>query len=219
MVPTAAASVRLLLVDDHAIVRIGLRTLFEQSPGIEVVGEAANVADAVSSAVRLTPNVVLMDMRLPDGSGADACREILAACPETRVLFLTSYEDEETVLSAVFAGAHGFLLKEIGGESLVAAVKAVAAGQSILDPVATRIVAERMQSLSSSGTAGDDDSLSAQEKRVLALVAQGQTNKEIAAALGLSDKTVKNYLSTVFQKLRVSRRAHAAAIFSRRRPK
>ena len=219
MVPTAAASVRLLLVDDHAIVRIGLRTLFEQSPGIEVVGEAANVADAVSSAIRLTPNVVLMDMRLPDGSGADACREILSACPETRVLFLTSYEDEEAVLSAVFAGAHGFLLKEIGGESLVAAVRAVATGQSILDPMATRIVAKRMQSLSSSGAAGGDDSLSAQEKRVLALVAQGQTNKEIAASLGLSDKTVKNYLSTVFQKLRVSRRAHAAAIFSRRRPK
>jgi DNA-binding NarL/FixJ family response regulator len=219
MVPTAAGSVRLLLVDDHAIVRIGLRTLFKQSPGIEVVGEAANVADAVSSTIRLTPNVVLMDMRLPDGSGADACREILSACPETRVLFLTSYEDEEAVLSAVFAGAHGFLLKEIGGESLVAAVRAVAAGQSILDPVATRIVARRMQSLSSYGAAGGDDSLSAQEKRVLALVAQGQTNKEIAASLGLSDKTVKNYLSTVFQKLRVNRRAHAAAIFSRRRPK
>ena len=214
----AASMIRVLIVDDHSIVRPGLRTLFEESGRIEVVGEAGSVADAVTEAARLAPDVVLIDMRLSDGSGIDACREILAGRPTTRVLFLTSDEDEEAMLSAVFAGAYGYLHKEIEGEALVGAVKAVAAGQSILDPAATRAMAERMRTLSGADAGGGaPDSLSPQEKRVLALVAQGMTNKQIAAALGLSDKTVKNYLSSVFQKLRVSRRAHAAAIFSRHR--
>ncbi len=205
-------TVTLLLVDDHEIVRLGLRTLFAQASGIEVVGEAATAEGAVAEAVRTKPDVVVMDMRLSDSSGVDACREILEQCPATRVLFLTSYDDEEAMLAAVFAGAHGYLLKEIGGESLLRAVRSVAAGQSILDPTATRTLMDRMQSLSVSGA----DSLSSQETRVLALVAQGKTNKEIATALDLSDKTVKNYLSTVFQKLRVTRRSEAAAIFSKR---
>jgi DNA-binding NarL/FixJ family response regulator len=208
--------VRLLLVDDHEIVRIGLRTLFAQAPGIEVVGEAATAEGAVAEAVRSKPDVVLMDVRLSDTSGVEACREILAQCPETRVLFLTSYDDDEALLAAVFAGAYGYLLKEIGGDALLRAVKCVAAGQSILDPTATRMLMERMQSLSVSGELNSAESLSSQETRVLALVAQGKTNKEIASAMDLSDKTVKNYLSTVFQKLRVTRRAEAAAIFSKR---
>jgi two-component system response regulator DevR len=205
-------TVTLLLVDDHEIVRLGLRTLFAQASGIEVVGEAATAEGAVAEAVRTKPDVVVMDVRLSDSSGVDACREILEQCPGTKVLFLTSYDDEEAMLTAVFAGAHGYLLKEIGGESLLRAVKSVAAGQSILDPTATRTLMDRMQSLSVSGA----DSLSAQETRVLALVARGKTNKEIATALDLSDKTVKNYLSTIFQKLRVTRRSEAAAIFSKR---
>jgi DNA-binding NarL/FixJ family response regulator len=213
------AAIRLMLVDDHMIVRVGLRKVFEESADIEVIGEAASVAEAVEYAAHLEPDVVLMDMRLPDGTGVDACRQILAARPHTRVLFLTSYEDEEAVFSAVFAGAGGFLLKEIGSDSLLAAVRAVAAGQSILDPSATRAIAERMKALSraeAQDRAGA--SLSAQEKRVLALVADGKTNKEIGAELGLSEKTVKNHLSNVFQKLQVGRRAHAAAIYRQTKP-
>jgi two-component system, NarL family, response regulator DevR len=213
---TTEPPIRLLLVDDHEIVRIGLRTLFAQTDGIEVVGEAATAPDAVNEAIRTKPDVVLMDVRLRDGSGVDACREILTKCPTARVLFLTSFDDEEAMLTAVFAGAHGYLLKEIGSESLLRAIKCVAAGQSILDPAATRAMIDRMQSLLASGTAGGADSLSSQEYRVLALVAQGKTNKEIATALDLSDKTVKNYLSNIFQKLRVTRRSEAAAIFSKR---
>jgi two-component system response regulator DevR len=220
MCPDPLSRISLLLVDDHAIVRLGLRMVFERSEDIWVIGEAGSVKEAVEAASRLAPDVVLMDMRMPDGTGVDACREILAERPETRVLFLTSYHDEEALFSAVFAGARGFLLKEIGGDALLAAVRAIATGQSILDPIAARAVAEKM-----SGLAGSDakeraaESLSSQEKRVLALVAEDKTNKEIAAALGLSDKTVKNYLSTIFQKLQVGRRAHAAAIYRRRNPK
>ena len=205
-----------MLVDDHEIVRMGLRELFNRSEGIEVVGEAGTVASAVAEATRLKPDVILMDVRLPDGSGVEACRDILAACPDTHVLFLTSYHDDEAMLAAVFAGAHGFLQKEIGGDSLVSAVKEVALGQSILDPAATRVITEWMRSSFAQDAAHQDDPLSPQEQRVLSLVAQGKTNKEIAAVLGLSDKTVKNYLSHIFQKLRVSRRSQAAVIFSQR---
>jgi DNA-binding NarL/FixJ family response regulator len=214
------ARIRLLLVDDHMIVRLGLRAVFEESADIEVVGEAGTVTEAIDAASRVEPDVVLMDMRLPDGSGVDACRQILATHPQTRVVFLTSYDGEEEVFSAVFAGARGFLLKEIGSDSLLAAVRAVAAGQSILDPTTTRAMAEKLKALSQSDVQDrTGGSLSAQEQRVLALVAEGKTNKEIAAALGLSDKTVKNHLSNIFQKLQVSRRAHAAAIFRKRQSK
>ncbi len=213
---SSTSSIHLLLVDDHEIVRMGLRELFNRSEGIEVVGEAGSVAGAVAEATRLKPDVILMDVRLPDGSGVEACRDILATCPGTRVLFLTSYQDDEAILAAVFAGAHGFLQKEIGGESLVRAVKEVVSGKSILDPAAIRVIIEQMRSLSAPDAAHEGDPLSPQEQRVLALVAQGKTNKEIAAVLGLSDKTVKNYLSNTFQKLRVSRRSQAAVIFSRR---
>ena len=208
--------VRLLLVDDHEIVREGLRAVFARTPGFEVVGEADSVESAVAEALRLNPDVVLMDLRLVDGSGVDACREILAALPQTRVLFLTSYHDDEAVLSAVFAGARGYLLKEIGGNVLIHAVKTVAQGHSILDPIATHVVLERMRSLSSVAPSGaEGQKLSEQERRVLALVADGKTNKEIAAALALSEKTVKNYLSNIFQKLHITRRAQAASLYSR----
>ncbi len=208
--------IRLLIVDDHEVVRMGLRTLFHHEPDIEVIGEAGTVASAITEAARLTPAVVLMDMRLPDGTGVEACREILAKDSQTRILFLTSYDDEEAMLSAVFSGAGGYLLKEIGADALVQAVKSVAAGQSILDPEMAKLVRERLHSLSGSDQSASKRALlSPQERRVLALVAEGKTNKEIAAALDLSDKTVKNYLGNIFDKLHVSRRAEAAAIFSR----
>jgi two-component system, NarL family, response regulator DevR len=206
--------VRLLVVDDHEIVRKGLRSVLGHADGIEVVGEAAGVAEAISEAIRLTPDVVLMDVRLQDGTGVEACREILAARPATRVLFLTSFSDEEAVLAAVFAGASGYLLKEIGAEALLSAIASVAAGHSILDPVAVRAMTEKMNAMAGRGAESEGDALSPQERRVLALVARGKTNKEIGAALGLSDKTVKNYLSNIFQKLRVTRRSQAAAIYT-----
>ena len=219
MPPPEAAQIRLLLVDDHEVVRVGLRTLFGRTETIQVVGEAGTADAAVKAAVRLKPDVVLMDLRLQDRSGVEACREIRAACADTRVLFLTSYSEDDAVLSATFGGASGYLLKEIGGESLIHAVEAVASGQSILDQAVMQRVIDSMKSIVEAADKDKDkdkdkdDILSPQEKRVLALVAEGKTNKEIATALDLSDKTVKNYLSNIFQKLQVSRRAQAAAIF------
>jgi two-component system, NarL family, response regulator DevR len=207
-----------MLVDDHEVVRLGLRALFGQTDKIEVVAEAGNVADAVKRALQHLPDVVLMDLRLPDGTGVDACREILAANPATRVLFLTSHSDEEAVLSTILAGAAGYLLKEAGSQMLVSAIELVHGGQSILDPGVTKLVLNRVSTLTGKAAttkASAKDALSPQERRILALVVEGRTNKEIAKALGLSDKTVKNYLSNAFQKLHVGRRSHAAALYER----
>jgi DNA-binding NarL/FixJ family response regulator len=207
-----------MLVDDHEVVRLGLRALFGQTKHIEVVGEAATVAEAVLEAGRVTPDVVVMDLRLPDGTGLDACREILSANPTVRVLFLTSYSDEEAVMSTILAGAAGYVLKEIRQEALIHAIEAVSKGQSILDPKVTQTVLGQVAALTGqlrTREANKKDNLSPQEDRILGLVVEGKTNKEIAAILGLSDKTVKNYLSNAFQKLHVSRRSHAAVVFSR----
>lgn len=204
-----------MLVDDHEVVRIGLRTLFDRTECIEVVGEAGSVAQCVMEARRTRPDVVLMDLRLPDGSGLDACREVLSSDPAVRVLFLTSFPDEEAVVATVLAGAAGFLVKEIGQHALIQAIEAVAKGQSILDPAVTETVLKRVHAVGGPVDGKRKDDLSAQERRILALVVVGKTNKEIAAALDLSDKTVKNYLSNAFQKLRVRRRSHAAVLFAR----
>ncbi len=201
--------IRLLLVDDHEVVRMGLRAVLTRADTIAVVGEADSMASGVAEAVRLQPTVVLLDLRLPDGTGVDACRAILEQCPDTHVLFLTSFADEDAVLSTTLAGASGYLLKTIGGQALIQAIQAVAAGQSILDPAVTKTVLSRVRS--SPPTARD--SLSPQERRVLMQVAEGKTNKEIGAVLGLSDKTVKTYLYNIFQKLQVTRRTEAAAKF------
>ena len=213
--------IRLLIVDDSDVLRLGLRTLFSETGAFQVIGEAATMALAVTEAARLTPDVVLMDVRLPDGSGVEACRLIRAQRPEARVLFLTSYADDDAVMATILAGAQGFLLKEVSSDELVRAVKTVANGQSVLDPAVTTRVLARMQTLSASTSAEPPDKrdeLSPQERRVLALVTEGKTNKEIAAALNLSEKTVGNYLGNVFQKLNVTRRAQAAAYFTRRYP-
>ena len=209
--------IRLMLVDDHEVVRLGLSTLFRQTGGIEVVAEAGSVADAVKGAAKQRPDVVLMDLRLPDGTGIDACRDILSAHPGTRVLFLTSHSDEEAVVSTILAGAAGYLLKEVGSQALINAIELVHGGQSILDPKVTSAVLHRMAMLDGKTAAKPSgrDTLSPQERRILALVVEGKTNKEIARALGLSDKTVKNYLSNAFQKLHVGRRSHAAALYER----
>jgi DNA-binding NarL/FixJ family response regulator len=214
-------TIRLLMVDDSEVLRLGLRTLFSEAGGFQVIGEAATMAAAVDEAARLKPDVVLMDVRLPDGSGVEACRQIRAQRPEARVLFLTSYADDDAVLATILAGAQGFLLKEVSSGELVRAVSTVANGHSVLDPAVTQRVLARMQALSASTAAEHavkGDELSPQERRVLALVTEGKTNKEIAAALNLSEKTVGNYLGNDFQKLNVTRRAQAAAYFTRRYP-
>ena len=208
--------VRLLLVDDHEVVRVGLKTLLSQQGGVTVVGESGTMDSAIKDALRLMPDVVLMDVRLPDGSGVDACREILAADAHIRIIFLTSYADDDSVLAAVLAGAHGYVLKEIDSAALIRAIHLVAEGQSILDPTVTERALCWLRGLSHGAQLPGTEQLSAQEERVLALVAEGKTNKEIATALGLSDKTVKNYLANVFQKLRITRRAQAAAFFVKR---
>lgn len=200
----ASAVIRVLLVDDHEMVRVGLRALLRRAEDLEIVGEVGTMADAIAEAARLRPDVVLMDLRLPDGSGVEACREILSAQPRLKVLVLTSYPDEHAVMSTIMAGAAGYLLKDISHAALVRCIRDAAAGKPILDSKITAQFAKKMQRL---------DALSAQEHRILALVVEGKTNKEIASTLSLSDKTVKNYLSNAFQKLNVGRRSQAAAMF------
>ena len=215
MLEQAVKPIRLLIVDDHEVVRMGLETLFHRAGTVQVVGEATSVASAVAEAIRLQPDIVLLDLRLPDGSGIEACREILGTCPDIRVLFLTSFGDEDAVLSTTFAGASGYLLKQIDGRSLVNAVELVAKGHSILDPTVTGAVLRRMRSFATTIADHPTGALSPQERRILPLVAEGKTNKEIATALDLSDTTVKSYLHSIFQKLQVSRRSQAAVLFSR----
>lgn len=210
----ADREIRLLLVDDHEMVRVGLKSMLVHSPRMKVVGEAGTVKAAVQEAVRLKPDLVLMDVRLPDGSGVEVCREIRSACPDTRVLFLTSFADEDAVFAAVFGCADGYLIKQVNGDMLINAIQTVADGKSYLDPAVTGPILSRMRMLSNQ-IEETQEGLSAQEQRVLALVAEGRTNKEIANELGLSSKTVKNYLSNIFQKLQISRRTQAAAFYSR----
>ncbi|MBL9186354.1 MAG: response regulator transcription factor [Opitutaceae bacterium] len=212
MSTAATPRLRLLLVDDSEVVRTGLRALLGLEPSFEIVGEAGNVAAAVAANAALKPDVVLLDIRLPDGTGIDACRRMLAATPDVRVLIVTSVLDDAIVDDAIRAGAHGYLLKEIDGRALVNAIRDVASGKSTLDPAITA----RVMNLARSGgtTRTTLDALSPQEKRVLALIAEGCTNKEAGAKLGLTEKTVKNYLATIFDKLHVSRRAEAAVIYA-----
>ena len=213
MSPPSPRRIRVMLADDSEVVRMGLRTLLSAETGLEVVGEASSVATAIEVAGRTKPEVLLLDLRLPDGSGFDACRQILHRLPETRVLVLTSVVDDTLVDEAIRAGAHGYLLKEINGRGLVQAIFDVAAGKSILDPAITARVLQLVKSGGARDTLAD---LSPQEKRVLALIAEGKTNKEVGNDLNLSEKTVKNYLSNIFEKLHISRRSQAAAIYAQR---
>ena len=201
--------IELLVVDDHEMVRAGLRSLLADEPGITITGEAQSAAEALRQAERLRPHVVLMDLRLPDASGVDACREILSAMPRTRILFLTSYSDEEAVLSTVMAGASGYLLKDIGREALVRAIDDVANGQQVIDRRLVPAAESQIRNVA----------LAPQERRVLALVVEGKTNKEIATALELSERTVKHYLSNACGKLGVTRRSQAAVLFARQHGK
>jgi two-component system response regulator DevR len=208
---------RVLIVDDHEVVREGLRSILNRHEGISVVGEAGTVATAVEEAARLRPDVVIMDVRLPDGSGVEACREIRQENPDAKVIMLTSYADDEAVFASILAGAAGYLLKQTRGQALAEAIEVVAQGGSLLDPTVTQKVLERVRSLG--GRRPDDSlaSLSDQEQKILLLIAEGKTNKEIAEEIFLSDKTVKNYVSSILSKLNLRRRAEAAAFIARKR--
>jgi DNA-binding NarL/FixJ family response regulator len=206
---------RLLVVDDHEVVRQGLVSVLDRRDGFEVVAQADTVAEAVAQARRYEPDIVVMDVRLPDGSGIEACREIRAELPATRVVMLTSYPDEQAVFSAIIAGASGYLLKQIRARDLVAALEAVGRGESLLDPVVTEKVLERVRRMASGGMDDELSGLTAQERKILVLVADGKTNKEIAAEVFLSDKTVKNYVSSILSKLNLERRAQVAAFVAK----
>lgn len=209
-------TIRVLIVDDHELVRVGLRSVIGTDPAITIVGEAGTSREAVAEAVRLEPDVILLDLRLPDGSGVDVCREVLGASPKTRVLFLTSYGDDDAVLAAIVAGAKGYLLKEVSLDELSRSIKLIAEGKPILDPTVTQNVLDWMKNLDPPKRQTKVEGLSPQEQRIVALISEGQTNKEIAVNLKLSEKTVKNYLANIFQKLQITRRSQAAAFFAER---
>jgi two-component system, NarL family, response regulator DevR len=207
---------RVLLVDDHELVRMGLRTLLSGVTGFVVVGEAGSVTEAVATARTCRPDVVLMDVRLPDGSGVEACREIRSELPDARVLMLTSFADEDAVLSAIVAGASGYLLKQARADALLDAIHTVGRGGSLLDPAVAQKVLDRIRA-SAVAPARDDKlaALSDQERKILPLIAAGKTNREIAEVLYLSEHTVKAYVSDLLSKLALRRRSEAAALFAR----
>ncbi len=210
--------VRVMLVDDHEVVREGLRTLVGKNKGLIVVAEASTMAEAIETAGRAKPDVVIMDVRLPDGSGVEACRTIREARPETKVIMLTSYADDEALFASIVAGAAGYLLKQTRGQAVIDAITSVAQGRSLLDPDVTGKVLERVRR----GRDEDDPafaSLTDQERKVLEQLAEGKTNREIGEVLFLSEKTVKNYVSRILDKLGLSRRAEAAAYMAKRRPR
>jgi len=209
---------RILVVDDHDIVRQGIAALLERHPGYDVVGQAGTAADALAATNQFGPDLVILDVSLPDGSGIETCREIKARHPETRVVILTGSADEDTILTAVVAGANGYLLKSSGVREVMHAIDVVAAGGSLLDPVATDRMVRRIRRLGEGKEADPLVGLAARERRILELIAAGQTNKEIAVEIKLSEKTVKRSVSVILSKLNLERRAQAAALYAGRRP-
>jgi two-component system response regulator DevR len=202
---------RVLLVDDHEVVRLGLKALLERHPQFEIIGEAASAREALEQVATNHPDVVVMDIRLPGTSGIEACEEITTRFPETHVLMLTSYAEDEMLFSAIRAGASGYVLKQIGGEELVHALEAVARGEALLDPAVTQRVFQEVRRAVKEEEASAFAHLSQQERHVLLLVSEGKTNREIAKALFLGEGTVRNYVSSILSKLGVSNRAEAAA--------
>jgi two-component system response regulator DevR len=202
--------IRVFLLDDHEIVRRGLIDLIASTPDLSVVGEAGTAAEALSRIPAARPHVAILDGRLPDGSGIDVCRDIRSRFPDIGCLILTSYDDDEALFSAVMAGASGYLLKQIGGSSLTDAVRAVAAGRSLMDSAVTGKLLDRLRH----PVAPDPrlSSLSARELEILDLIAEGLSNKEIGERLFLAEKTVKNYVSTLLSKLNMRRRTQAAVL-------
>ena len=210
----ANAKLKILIVDDHDIVRKGLAMLVSRQEDLTVVAEAGTAAEAVEKARKTVPDVVVMDIRLPDGTGIEACREIRNDNSDVKVLMLTSYGDEEAVMGSIMAGASGYLLKEIRSQEIVDAIRRVGSGQSLLDPSVTASVLERVRRGKEQDVLAQ---LTDQEKKILELIVDGQTNREIAGQINLSDETVKNYVSNILGKLEISRRSLAATLLAERR--
>ena len=210
-------SLKILLVDDHEVVRLGVRALIEDQPGMEVVGEAGTVREALEEIRAQRPDVVVLDMRLPDGHGIDACRQIKADHPQSRIIVLTSFPDDDVILDAIACGADGFVLKQIGSGELLDALERVGRGESLLDPALMEQVFARMREARKKEWAAAFAALNAREMEIMALVAEGQTNREIGDALSLSERTVRNYVSSILSKLNLTSRAQAAAYAARNR--
>ncbi len=202
---------RILVVDDHEVVRLGLRLLLQNRPEFELVGEAETGAQAIALVERLRPDLVILDVRLPDRDGLGVCREITQRFPGTRVLILTAYPDEEFIVRAIEAGASGYVLKRAGSRELIQALEALARGEAILDPAITRQVLEQFRQRARAAQADAFKDLTPRERLILARIAEGKTNKEIAEELFLTEKTVRNYVSIILDKLGVSNRVEAAA--------
>ena len=204
-------TLRIIIVDDHEVVRLGLRTLLERHPDFTVVAEAATAKEAVQKTLLLRPNVVVMDVRLPGGSGIDACRKIVEQAPEIKVIMLTSYAEDEMLFDAIAAGACGYVLKQIGSDDLVRAIETVGEGEALLDPALTQRVFARVREAARKEQEEAFAGLTDQKMRVLAQVAEGKTNREIAGVMFLGEGTVRNYVSSILRKLNLTNRAEAAA--------
>lgn len=205
------AQIRVLIADDHEVVRMGVKALLQQHQDLRVVGEASTGEEAVQQAMTLRPDVVVMDIRMPGLSGVDACRRIVQQLPETRVIMLTSFAEDELLFAAIRAGASGYVLKRIGSEDLVKTIQSVGRGELALDPAMTEAVFKEVRQAEKSKMAAVFADLSTQEMRVLALIADGLTNREIAGQLFLGEGTVRNYVSNLLSKLHLANRAEAAA--------
>lgn len=215
MSESSRAKVRVMVVDDHDVVRQGLKALIEADGDMMVIAEAGSVAESIERAASTKPDVVVMDVRLTDGSGIEATREIRARRPETRVIMLTTFADDDALFASIMAGASGYVLKQVKSNDLIRSIKAVANGDSLLDPSMTGAVLDRLRKDRDLLKDEKLARLSPQEDRILALVAEGKTNGEIGADLHLAEKTIKNYVSTILAKLEVTRRAEAAAYLAR----
>lgn len=202
---------KLLLVDDHEVVRLGLNTLLSNYPGFEVVAEAANADEALKKAIEYVPDVIIMDIRLPGKNGIEATKNILKVLPDTKVIMLTSFAEDELLFDAINAGAYGYVLKQIGSDDLIRSLEAIGRGDALIDPAMTQKVFKRVREASRRATDEAFSSLSDQEIRILALISKGHTNKEIAALIFLSEKTVRNYVSSILSKLNLKTRSEAAA--------
>ncbi|WP_309400397.1 response regulator transcription factor [Cerasicoccus maritimus] len=210
---TSVIPTKIIIVEDHEVVRLGLRQLIEDCEEFEILGEAGNCRDAMTVYEEKKPDLVLLDLMLPDGSGVDLCKKMRASSHRSKILVLTSCEDDRCIFDAFAQGIDGYILKNINGEAIISALHDVAAGKSILDPSVTQHVVNHMRDSSQSKQEDLVETLSAQERRVLEQVAKGLTNKEVASVLNLSEKTVKNYFSNVLSKLYASRRTEAAALY------
>ncbi|MCG3140999.1 MAG: DNA-binding transcriptional activator DevR/DosR [Anaerolineae bacterium] len=206
-----AKSLQIVLVDDHEVVRLGLKSLLARNPQFKVVAEAGNASEALDRVARYKPDVVVMDIRLPGKNGIEATREIVQQYPNTKVIMLTSYAEDELLFDAIAAGASGYVLKQIGSNELVTALEKIGRGESLVDPALMQKVFARVREASRKAEDEAFATLSDQELKILALVAKGKTNKEIAEQVFLSEKTVRNYVSSILSKLNLSTRAEAAA--------